>query len=172
MMLHRAHLYFAENRPAIATATHYNSAGIYYEQDGPAVLTDWSDPYFFAAAVRSKLELFSFREADLRNHKESEWPSYLASRISSIREFKRSYICVTLRGLNEAELFYDACAQPQGEDDIALHVTINRYGSDDEFGRKLITLFDRCSAWPGCYSMKYVRLDSWRRRFEIHPPER
>lgn len=146
-MLRRTHIYFAENRPAIVAATHYNKAGIYYEQEAPSALTDWRDPIVLATAVRASLERFSFQEFNLRNLKEADWPSYLASRVSSVREFKRSYLCVSMCAVNEAELFYDASAQPHNENDITLHVTINRYGSDDETGRKLLKLFDTCSAW-------------------------
>jgi hypothetical protein len=147
MMLRRTHIYFAENRPAIVAAMHYNAPGIYFEQDASAVLTDWRDHIVLATAVRASLERFSFRETNLRNQKETDWPSYIASGIPSVREFKRSYLCVAMCGLNEAELFYDASAQPHEENDPPLHVTINRHGSDDETERKLLKLFDSCSAW-------------------------
>lgn len=146
-MLRRTHIYFAENRPAIVAPVHYNAAGIYYEQEAPAVLTDWRDRIVLATAVLASLERFSFRESNLRSQKETDWPSYMASGLPSVREFKRSYLCVAMRALNKAELFYDASVQPHAENDIALHVTINRHGPDDETGRKLLKLFDRCLAW-------------------------
>jgi hypothetical protein len=146
-MLRRAHLYFAENRPAILAALHYNGAGIYYEQESPGILTEWRDPVVLATAARAALQRFSFRECNLRNAQRSECPSYLASRICSIREFERLYLRITLDALNEAELFYDASAEPHGETDLALHTSLNRHGDDSEFGRKLLRLFDSCSAW-------------------------
>jgi hypothetical protein len=57
------------------------------------------------------------------------------------------YLCIQVRALNDAELFYDAHAQPEGESDIALHVTINRYASDEEVGRQLLRLYDSCRRW-------------------------
>jgi len=126
---------------------HFNSAGIYYEQDDPSVLTSWHDSAALAGALRSSLERFSFREANLRDRAKMDWPSYRASRCRSVREFESLYICIHVRALNEAELFYDAKSQPPGENDITLHVTIGRYVPDEEIGRRLLKLFNACRRW-------------------------
>jgi len=49
--------------------------------------------------------------------------------------------------MNEAELFYDAYARPHGEEDITLHVTLDRYGPDAEIDRKILRLFNACVDW-------------------------
>jgi hypothetical protein len=146
-MLRYAYIYVAESRPAIVAAMHHNAASIYYEQDAPIIVADWRDLIPLATAVRSSLERFSFRDCNLRAHKKTDCPSYIASRSRSVREFENAYLCIAVRALNEAELFYDASAQPRGEDDIVLHVTINRHEPDDEMGRKLLKLVDGCSTW-------------------------
>jgi hypothetical protein len=142
-----AQVYLAANRPSIVAAMHFNSAGIYYEQGEPSVTDSWRDGLALAASLRSSLERFSFRDANLRDAKKTDWPSYRASRCHSVKEFESLYLRVHVRALNEAELFYDAYAQPPGENDITLHVTLNRYGPDAEIGRQLVKLFDVCRRW-------------------------
>src|SRR5207245_2738002 len=126
------------------TALHHNSAGISFEQDDPAVITDWRQATGLGPALRFALERFSLQDRNLRDFKKTEWPSYRASRARSVHEFEATYFCIYVQALNEAELFYDACAHPPGEEDVALHVTLNRYGPDEEIDRKIVRLFNAC----------------------------
>jgi hypothetical protein len=147
-MLRGAHIYLAEaKKPAIVAALHYNTVGPTYEQEKPAVLAEWRDPVALVATLRAALERFSTRDRNLRTYKRTEWPSYLASSCRSVREFERVYSCIVVQALNEAELFYDAHVQPCEETDITLHVTLNRYGPDEQVGKKLLRLFDVCDDW-------------------------
>jgi len=140
-MLQRAHIYLGA-KDAIVAALHHNSAGIYFEQEGPAVIADWRQPLALGIALRDALERLSPQERNLRDFKKTEWPSYRASCSRSVREFESTYALISVQSVNEAALFYDACTQPHGDDDITLHVTLNRYGPDEEMGRKIIRLFD------------------------------
>ena len=108
----------------------------------------WRQGSGLAIALRLALERFSPQERNLRGYKRTEWPSYRASKSRSLRAFEAAYICISIQALNEAELFYDAEAYPRGEEDIALHVTLNRYGSNEEIDRKILKLFDACVDWP------------------------
>ena len=143
----RARVHLAEGKSGIVSAVHFNSAGIYYEQDERSVLADWRDGAVLPAALRASLHRFAFREANLRNQKKTDWPSYRASRCRSVREFEGLYLHIEVRAINEAELFYDAYSKPPGEDDITLHVTVNRYASDQEIRRQLLRLYDACRHW-------------------------
>ncbi len=147
-VLRSAHIYLGSpSKEAIITALHHNSAGISFEQEGPTVLANWREPQALGVALRTALGRFSLQERNLRDFKRTGWPSYRASHSRSVREFEASYTCIFVRSLNEAELFYDASAQPKGEEDISLHVTLNRYGPDEEMGRKILRLFDACIDW-------------------------
>jgi hypothetical protein len=147
-MLRGAHIYLAgSGKPAIVAALHHNVAGIAYEQETPTVVADWRDGAALAAALRSALGGFSVKDRDLRGLKKTEWPAYRASTCASVREFERTYLCIFVGPVNEAEHAYDAHAQPHGEDDITLHVTLTRHSSDVEMGRKILKLFDACTGW-------------------------
>ena len=120
MNLRCARIFLAENRQAIVAAMHFNSAGIYYEQDDPSVIESWRDGLALAGSLRSSLARLSLREENLRD--KTDWSSYRASRCRSVREFESLYLCIQVMALNEAELFYDAHSQPCGENDITLHI--------------------------------------------------
>jgi len=130
---------------------HFNSAGIRYEQDNPVVMgsTEWEN---IAPSLRSALARFSFREANLREGRLSDWPSYRASGLRSVRQFQHEYLCIWVIAINDAELFYDAYCHPRGEADIALHVTLNPKGTDEEMSRILGRLFRACLHWPAVMS--------------------
>ena len=148
-MLRRAHIYLgATVKEAIVAALHHNSAGILFEQDGPAVIADWRQAPGLGVALRFALERFSLQERNLRDYKKTEWPSYRASNSRSVRKFEATYIRISVQALNEVELFYDAYACPPGEEEISLHVTLNRCGPDEEFDRKISRLFNACVSWP------------------------
>jgi hypothetical protein len=147
-MLRGAHIYLgATVKQAIVAALHHNSAGILFEQDEPAIIPDWRQSPGLAVALRFALERFSLQERNLRDFKKTDWPSYRASTSRSVRKFEATYMCISVQALNEAELFYDAYAYPPGEEDLALHVTLNRYGPDQEVDRKLLRLFNACVGW-------------------------
>ena len=149
-MLRQARIYLgATIKEAIVVALHHNNVGISFEQDDPEVVADWCQGPGLAVALRSALERLSPQERDLRGYKTTEWPSYRASKSRSVRAFEAAYnICISIQALNEAEFFYDAHANPHGEEDITLHVTLNRHGSDEEIERKLLKLFKACVDWP------------------------
>ena len=147
-MLRGARIYLGMTvKEAIVAALHHNNAGISFEQDNPEVVADWRQGSGLAAALRSALERFSPQERNLRGYKRTEWPSYRASNSRSLRAFEANYVCISIQALNEAEFFYDAEASPPDEEDIALHVTLNRHGADEEIDRKLLKLFTACVDW-------------------------
>jgi hypothetical protein len=139
-------LFLADGRPSIIAATHINGPGIYYEQDDPAIV-DCTDTAALGASLRSALQRFSVREANLRDGKKSDWPAYRASHCPSIREFEERYLRCEVRAVNEAELFYDASCRPLGEAEITLHVTLNRYGLDEMMGKQIMRLFYAARRW-------------------------
>jgi hypothetical protein len=149
--LRSAHIYAAEGKPVIVAPLHFNSAGIRYEQDDPIVVENGS----WEAVVphlRDSLRRFSFRESNVHGQKLTDWPSFRASGMRSVREFQNCYLCIQIMAVNDAELFYDAGSQPHGESDITLQVTLNPYGHDEEIGRLLGKLFQSCLRWPAVMS--------------------
>ena len=147
-MLRRIHIYLADaDMPAIVSAMHYNVAGIYYEQENSLLVPQWRERSGLAAGLRSSLGRFSMRDKNLREHKKTDWPSFLASHSHSVRDFESTYLCIVVQASNDAELVYDANVQPRGEPDISLHLAINPRDPDEEIERRLVRLFDEASVW-------------------------
>jgi hypothetical protein len=135
-------------KPAIVAAMHQREPnGVWFEQEGPEVVSEWRDEQRLAAAARRAIERFSYKMVDFRDRKRNDWPAFYASQCRSMNEFERSYDCIWIKSLNEAEFFYEASMEPRGEDDLSLHVVINRYQHDTEMGRKLLRLYDACRNW-------------------------
>jgi len=125
---------------------HHNLAGLCYEQDESAILPDWREPLSLPPALLSALQRFSFRDCNLRDRKSSDWTAYRASQCRSVREFERSYLRITVRPANDAELCYIAEAKPLDESEVTLRITLDRTGGE-EMGRRLLRLYDICSKW-------------------------
>ncbi len=149
--LRSAHIYATEGKSVIIAPLHFNSAGIRYEQDVPIVVEN-SSWEAVVPHLRISLERFSFREANLREGKLTDWPSYRASGMRSVLQFQNGYLCIQIMAVNDAELFYDARCEPHAESDVTLHVTLNPYGHDEEIGRLLGKLFHSCLRWPAVMS--------------------
>jgi hypothetical protein len=144
--LRSASVFLSESQ-AIAAARHYNGAGILYEQAAPQVVDDWHHNDTLSSVLRSALERFSRKEANLRIVKLRDWPSYLASGYRSVAEFERRYLRVDISALNEAELFFEARVTPTGERNLSLCSLLTPFGPEDEFAEPLKRLFKLCSQW-------------------------
>jgi hypothetical protein len=138
-----AQIYAAQGQPFIIAPLHFNSAGIYYEQDLPLKVPR-ETAGALALQLRHALELFSLKEANLRQHKLTDWPSFRASGSKSVRSFREDYLRIDVRSVNEAEQRYIALVQPKAETDITLQATLNFYESNDEVERLIHRLLDCC----------------------------
>jgi hypothetical protein len=146
-MLKLARIFLSDDsKPAIVAAMHHNADGIYYEQDDAIVVPNWRKSLQLGAALRSAMERFSFRDRNLRDSKRSEWPAFRAAACRTIREFEASYLHISVRPANEAEVTYIFEARPIGEDDISLSVSSNPR-LDAEISRLLLRLYDACLRW-------------------------
>jgi hypothetical protein len=147
-MIREARIYLrSEDTPAIVTAVYENKESLPYEQEEALVLPNWGDPISLALALRRSIDRFERRDRNLRGYKRAEWPAYRASNCRSVREFESHYLQIFVRAANESELFYVAHTKPHDEEEIELRVVLNRYGPDEEIGRKIRRLFDACSKW-------------------------
>jgi hypothetical protein len=74
--LRTARVFLAQDRHGIVAAMCFITAGIYYEQDQPSVVDSWREGVELGISLRSALGRFCFREANLRDPKLTDWPSY------------------------------------------------------------------------------------------------
>ncbi len=145
-MLHSASLYLSEER-AIVAAHHHNAAGICCEQEDPIVVAGWKENDSITEALRTALNRFSFRERNLRDKENSDWPAYKASGLRTISDFERAYLFVSVLARNEAAVLCEASVKPKGERNITLGSTLffGRHHSD--VSRDINRLYEICSKW-------------------------
>jgi hypothetical protein len=141
-----AYVYVAEGRPTIISALHYNSDGLYYEQEDTLALPIATEDGL-ASALREALRRYSLRDQNLRGRKSTDWPAYRASGMKSLRSFEDTYLQIQVRALNEAEQLFEASAKARGESDVGLNVLLNPLGADEEIRRLLRRLGDACLRW-------------------------
>jgi hypothetical protein len=147
-MIREARIYLSDKSDsAIVTAIYDNEASLLYEQEETLIVSNRCDPIAIASTLRNAIERFKRRDRNLRDYKITEWPAYRASNCRSVKEFESRYLQIFVKAANESELCYLAFAKPIGEEEIELRVTLNRYGSDEEIGQKILRLFDICSKW-------------------------
>lgn len=146
--LRQARIYLPlEKGPAIVAAVYSNWDGADYEQENPIVVTEWRDPVALGSAFRIVIERYTRRDHNQRDSKLTDWAAYRAYGLRSVKLFQESFQGIRIESVNEAELFYYARTQPDGEDEIELVTTLNRYGLDVEIGRRLLRLYDACLRW-------------------------
>jgi len=126
---------------------HVNKEGVYYEDDESLVVDNWRKKAALVGPLCTALEKFSLREEDFRHRHKTDWPSFRASKCRSLREFQNLYLCINVTALNKADILYDLYAQPRGERDITLHLTINQNAPGDEIERQVLKLFNACQCW-------------------------
>ena len=143
----RASSVYLSESTAIVAAQHYNAAGIYFEQEDPLVIAAWRDGESLSDALRRSLDLFVFKERNLRDDKLVDWPSYRASKCRSGSDFERKYRRLWVMAVNESALLYEASIIPDGERDISLNASLKANAPGADFVQPLTRLFDLCSRW-------------------------
>jgi len=143
-----AHLYVADGeRAAIVVPMHKNFAGIYYEQESPAVVKNWRDPHALGEVVRDALARFSVVDRDLSDGKKSDWPAFKVSGAKTIKAFEKDYLRIEIAGLNETGTYCDATVQPPGERDIRLQISYAAWKPESEIGGLILRLIDKAYHW-------------------------
>lgn len=131
-------IFFSGTRFIVAS-THRNQAGVYYEQAAPVVLDD-VQPAVLGAAFRKAFLECSFQARDLSTWKKSDWPSYRASGLTSIKAFEREYTAIQCCGLNPANVTVRASRLYPGDPEMELSISFNPMLDPDKVGGMLLRL--------------------------------
>ncbi len=139
-------LYVSRSRDRmIVAAMHQNFAGIYYEQSQPALINEWPDPETLGIAYLLAFKDFSVKDTNLRDKKRTDWPSYRASKLRSVREFERRFMRISCCGLNSSNAVVRASTLMPGNKDVELSVSFNPLLSE-VVGKRLFNLIDAANA--------------------------
>ena len=138
-----AHLYVSNERDKLIVASvHQNSDGIYFEQSGARLFDYWPNDEQLGQAFKDAFEAFAPKDADLRNHKKTDWPAYKASRLRSARAFESEYQLVSCYSLNESNAIVRASMVHPAVPEVELSTSFNPKLPASRIGTLLAKLFE------------------------------
>ena len=137
-------LYGSEKYCHILVAPYYyNEAGIYYEQEIIQIIETNSDEINIGDQVINCLEMFQFKEKNLRDNKESEWPAFRASKSKSLRSFQEDYYYFSITGLTPDNNTLRIEALPYKGSDIRLSALVSK-NNHTEIGSLIKRMLNMC----------------------------
>jgi hypothetical protein len=139
------HIYVSEPSVIVA-AMHMNLAGIYYEQPEPIVVEGMPSAGQLGTAFREAFDRFSVKDADLRDSKRSEWPSFRASRLRSVKEFESQYRPMRCYGVNSSNALVRATIEHPSRPEIELATSFNPCLPSETLGESLLRLLEAANA--------------------------
>jgi hypothetical protein len=139
------HIHISE-RNIIVAAMHMNLAGVYYEQSEPIVVEGTPSAGPFGRAFREAFDRFSIKDADLRDSKRTEWPSFRASGLRSVKEFESQYRQMTCYGVDSSNAVVRATVEHPSRLEIELATSFNPCLPAETVGECLLRLLEAAKA--------------------------
>ena len=131
-------VYFSKDYKRILIAPFFiDEAWVYYEQDDVESLDLDVDDKLLGEALKRNLNKFDKRETDLRRQNLTDWPSFKASGLKTVKEFEKKYFRISVSGLNEANIILAMDAEMKSKYEIDLRTTISAFAEDDQLGLRL-----------------------------------
>jgi hypothetical protein len=120
----------------VVVAAVYNHGGLMAEMPGGATVVKFTDTKTLHEAVRSALENCVYEENfNYSDLKRSDWPAYQASGYKTIKRFEADFVMLLVKGVNDANLFYDVTAPEFGK--LGLHLTVTVNGHSGNYGEAI-----------------------------------
>ena len=138
-------LYVSSQRTIVAPM-HQNFAGIYYEQPAPAVVEGAPTTARIGLAFREAFDDFSTKDTNLGEFKRSDWPSFKASGLRSVKEFERQYKTVICFGNNSSNSVVRASVAHPTRANIEMSVSFNPLLAHEAIGESLMQLIEAANA--------------------------
>jgi hypothetical protein len=133
---------------AIIAPRYATPEGVRYEQESPLVFRPFSATNV-GAAVKKAFEAFSVRAKDLRDMKKSDWPSFQASGVKSIKQFEAEFRQISVTFLNSSGMLVRAELPLPGDEAFSLCTTFNPRLPDEKVGESVLGLVDRANRFVG-----------------------
>jgi len=127
----------SEYKKILITPFFINEAWVYYEQENVESLNYDVDDKLLGEALKRNLDKFKQKDSDLTKQKLTDWPSFKASGLKTVKEFERKYLRIGVSGLNKANIILALDAEMKSKYEIDLRTTISAYADYDELGLRL-----------------------------------
>lgn len=138
-------IYISDKHEEIIIAPFYiNKAGIKYEQKICRTIPKSISVEELGLEVIECMNMFSFKDVNLKDKKLTDWPSFKHCKSKSVRAFKQEYIYISVDGCNEHNLLIDIVGFPYMDSDLTIKSTISFFADNGEIGKKILKVYEAC----------------------------
>ena len=95
-------------------------------------------------AVIDCMNLFSMKDLNLREHKQTDWPSFKHSKSKSVRAFEQEYLYISVNSCNESNLIIDVEGFPHKDSELSIKSSISFYADKEEIGKRIMKIYTSC----------------------------
>jgi hypothetical protein len=139
-----------ESNQAIIAAV-YNHGGLTAEKPGGSTVVAFSDSTALKQEIQAALGCCEYEEKfDYSGLKRTDWPAFQASGYKTVKRFEAEFVCLSIRGVNEKNFFYEVCSPEFGAFGLHLKIIVNAntadYGDAVQF---LVRNYLTCKAATG-----------------------
>lgn len=128
----------------IITPQHVNKAGIIYEQQNCLTKSKSISFQELGTEVIESMNLFSLKDFNLRDKKQTDWPSFKQSKSKSVRAFEQEYIHISVDSCNEYNLIIDIEGSLFKKSELTIKSTISFYADKEEIGKRIMKVYETC----------------------------
>lgn len=119
----------------ILIAPHYvDESWVRYEQEEIEEIAYNDTNEILGQSIKRNLALFAKKNMSTAKRKPKDWPSYKASKLKSIKEFKRKYHRISVNGANEANIILVFEADMKSIHKINITRSISAFAENQELG--------------------------------------
>lgn len=123
----------------------FNHGGATAEKPGEASIIRFSDAQALTNAVKFALQNCEYRESfDYGRQNRVDWPAFQASGYKSVSGFESAFIRLEVRGVNNANLYYDITSPEFARWSMRLTVTVD--AASEDFGAAVQFLIEQFQA--------------------------
>lgn len=128
-------LYVCAELNTILIAPHYvDQSWVRYEQEEIEEVAFHDADAALGQAIKRNLKLFAKKNMSSEKRKPKDWPAYKASKLKTIKEFKKKYYRISVNGVNEANIILVFEADMKSKHQINITRSISAFAENQELG--------------------------------------
>ncbi len=114
--------------------------GIFCEQEEIEILEFNCADNILGEKIKKNLDKFTSVKRDKTKRNLKDWPTFKASKLKTVKEFKKEFHCISISGENESNIILIIEADLKSLDKINLKSSISAFCKDEELGFKIKTI--------------------------------
>ncbi|PCJ64886.1 MAG: hypothetical protein COA58_11475 [Bacteroidetes bacterium] len=128
-------LYLSSELNKILIAPQYvDESWIRFEQEEIEILEFKCTDEFLGESIKRNFDKFAEKNMENKKRTSKDWPAYQASKLRSMKDFKRKYTIITIKGANEANIIMVFEADMKSKHEINLTSFISTHTQNQKLG--------------------------------------